>query len=131
MSWRFAGSCHSIELSYMTFTSSDNPTSPQLLLLGKRCPCSHLCGVSPSRRREDADLLVHLGLFYNPFNMICTSQDVKLPEDSSCTLYIFVFDIQQFFCGAGLKCKFLKSLFPKICLDYALPTNLREVCGNI
>ncbi len=58
-----AGSCHSIDLSYMTFTSNDRPASPQSC--GKRRPFSHLLDVSSSRRREHADHPLHCGLVHH------------------------------------------------------------------
>lgn len=53
-----AGSCHSIDLSYMAFTSNVRPTSPQSR--GGRCALSpHLLDVSSSRKREHVDLPRH------------------------------------------------------------------------
>lgn len=57
-----AGSCHSIDLSYMTFTSNDCPASPQSC--GKSCPFSFLLDVGSSSRQEHADHLPHAGFLY-------------------------------------------------------------------
>lgn len=76
-----AGSCHSIDLSYMTFTSNVCPTSPQSW--GKMCPFSHLLDVSSCRRREHADLPLHLLFKASP------TLYVKSSEYSSCSLYFF------------------------------------------
>lgn len=70
-----AGSCHSIDLSYMTFTSNDCPASPQSC--GKRCPFSHLLDVSSSRRLEHADQPLHAGLLYAHCYYVCSLEKQK------------------------------------------------------
>lgn len=119
------GSCHSIDLSYMTFTSNGRPASPQSW--GKMCPFSHLLDVCSSRRRGHADLPTSWA-FYTPFIIICTLQDVKPSEDPSCAFYISsVCDVQELLCSEGLKFKFLMSLFPP------MPSNKpqRSECVNL
>lgn len=59
-----AGSCRSIDLSHMTFTSNDRPASPQSC--GKRCPFSFLLDVGTSRRRGHADHPFYPGLLHPP-----------------------------------------------------------------
>lgn len=91
-----AGSCHSIDLSYMTFTSNGRLASPQSLMGvgGGGCPFSHPLDVGSSRRRQRADLI------RPPFIIMCTRQDI---EPSELLIFATVSDIREFLCSPGRK----------------------------